>query len=128
MDSVIKIAGIGIVGASLALLIKKNSPEMSLMITIAVCVLIICVFLSFVSPILEFLKNLADTAGISSSLLSPLLKAIGIGIVSKSASQICIDAGESSIAAFIEMTGTMLAIYVSLPLMSSVLELVKSIM
>lgn len=128
MENMFKIAGVGIIGAVLALIVRKNSADFALLISIAVCCLIFGLVVNIIKPILTFVESLRETAGLNPAVLSPLIKAVGIGIITKIASSICADAKEGSIGSFIEMCGAILAIYVALPLMNTVLDLLSSYM
>jgi len=74
---------------------------------------------------LDFLKTLRNMSGVDKALMEPMLKAIGIGLLTNISANVCADAGHSSIAKLIELCGAMLAIYVSLPLLEMVLQTVQ---
>ena len=77
-------------------------------------------------PILSFLTRLRTRANLETGLLAPVMKAVGIGILTQITSRICADAGESAVATLVELCGSILALYVALPLLEAVLEMVES--
>ena len=127
MEEILKVAAIGVAGAICALVLKKNSPELGLAVTLAVGVVILLAALSVIMGIVEFVDLLADTAELEQDILAPLMKTVGIAIITKVASEICRDAKENAIASFVEMAGSAGAIFVALPLLKSVLEMITSL-
>lgn len=127
MEEILKIAVVGIVGALCAVVVKKNSPEMGMLLTLTVGVVILIFALSAVSEIAEFIGELADTAEISENVLSPLMKTVGIAIITKVAAEVCRDAKEGAIASFVETAGGIAALFLALPLLKSVLNMVISL-
>ena len=76
----------------------------------------------------ELIETLADTAGLSPAVLKPVVKTVGIAIVTKIAAETCRDAKEGGIAAFVETAGAASALFVCLPLMEAVLAMVKGLL
>ena len=66
-----------------------------------------------------------DTTGLDKALMTPMLKTIGIGILTQLSATICADAGENAIAKLVEICGGVLALYVALPLLEAVLDMVE---
>jgi len=77
---------------------------------------------------LDFAEILGDTAGLSPTLLAPVLKTVGIGILTRLASDICKDAGQSAIASTVELAGTVAALYIALPLMQTVFQMIGGLL
>lgn len=127
MESILKVAGVAVVGAILALFVKKNNADIAILISLAVIVLIMGFCLTVIQQILGFADTLKEMSGLSNALFIPLFKAVGIGIVTKISSSVCQDAGQGGIAGFVELFGSCLALYVSLPLMSAAIDLISSL-
>ena len=85
-------------------------------------------YLTMFSGLKNFIEDLADTAGISQAIILPVIKTIGIAIAGRIASDICSDAGYSSSASAIELVAAVSAIYVSMPLMKMVIQMLQSFM
>ena len=123
----LKIAVLAIVAAFCALTIRKTVPELSLLLTLAAGVVLFALGLSAITQVVSFAQELSSYAGISSTLLSPLLKVLGIAILSKIATDACKDAGSQSLAGYVELAGNALALVVSIPLLKSMIEMVSAI-
>ncbi|NLL39736.1 MAG: hypothetical protein GX254_09165 [Clostridiales bacterium] len=128
MEILIKAAAIGIVASIIGLVVKKNSPEMALILTVSAGIIIIGLAVTMFSGLKNFIEDLADTAGISQAIILPVIKTIGIAIAGRIASDICSDAGYSSSASAIELVAAVSAIYVSMPLMKMVIQMLQSFM
>ena len=127
MDILIKAAGIGIIAAIAAVLLKKDNPSFSFAVVIGTAVLIIASLSGVFAEIVNFAESAAQTAGISEVLVVPVFKTIGIAVVSKISADICRDAGQSSIAAAVETAGAVIAFYIAMPLIQTVLKMVNTL-
>ena len=124
MDMVAQTVILGIVGAVICLVIQRGSPELSLVLAMVISLLIILIAMEIIGSILDFIDILRETAGLSPAIVQPLLKTVGISILTRLASDTCKDAGQGSIGAAVELTGTLAAIYIALPLMQTVFEMI----
>lgn len=116
---------VAVIGVILGSVVKKTHKELALLLSIACCVLIGIFLIRLFDPLLDFFAKLRNMAGVDKELLSPVLKAVGIGLLSQITSKICADAGESAVASLVELCGSILALYVALPLLEAVLEMVE---
>jgi stage III sporulation protein AD len=73
-------------------------------------------------------SQLEELTGINTAVMSPVFKTAMIGILTNVAAGICADNGESGIARMVEICGTIMALYLSIPLISAVLELLDSLL
>lgn len=127
MAVLIKIAAVAVAGAILGLVIRKNSPEMALMLTISLALTALYLAFDTIKSVTDFVSSLADAAQISPAVLSVVFKAVGISVVTKLSSDVCRDAGQSSVASGIELAGAFAALHVALPLFKTVMDMVRSL-
>ena len=78
--------------------------------------------------IIQLIKSISDKSGINSTFLSIILKSTGIAILTEFAVSVCNDSGESAIANKIEIGSKVIIIYLSIPIISSLLEIITKIM
>ena len=126
MQEFLQVAVIGVVTVVFAALLKRNSGELAILLTIGACVLMGVLIVRMTEPVLTFLGKLRNLAGLDTELMTPLLKTVGIGLLTQLAASVCTDAGESAIAKLIELCGSVLAIYLALPLLEAVMDLIQS--
>lgn len=124
MDIIIRAVVIGVTGAILTLIIKRTNPEISTVLTLTICTVIIGMCAKVFSSVLEVL-NLAELGSeFSSSYTAPILKCVGIGITARIGSDICKDSGQEAVASGVEICGAVCALYVSLPLIKTMLRMI----
>jgi stage III sporulation protein AD len=124
MPVLIKVAAIAVSGAVLGLVIKKNSPEMAIMLTISLALLALYLAFDTIKGVTEFITSLANAAQISPAVLTVVFKTVGISIITKLSADVCRDAGQSSVASGIELTGSFAALYIALPLFKTVMDMI----
>ena len=96
------------------------------MLTIAACCIIGVLVVRTAEPIVDFLGRLQGMTGLDAELMTPMLKAVGIGLLTEIAAGVCADAGEGAIGKLVELAGGLLALSVALPLLEAVLQMLKT--
>lgn len=128
MEQFLQITALCVVGAVLSVAVRRDEPQLSFCLTVGCCVVCLTAASGVISPVLAFLQRLRDMTGLQQTLLAPLLKTVGIGVLTQIAGSFCTEAGAGSLAKLVELCGTFLAVYVSLPLASAVLEMMQTLM
>ena len=123
MELIFKAVIVGAVGAVLTLLIKRTNPEISVVLAFACCALIGSLALKAISEVMEVLRLAARSGALSAAYTAPVLKCVGIGVTAKLGADLCRDAGQSAVAGTVELCGAGCALYVSLPLIKTLLTL-----
>lgn len=123
-----KIIAICLIGAVLTLLLEKSHPELAILLALSVCTGLLLFGLSRLGTVLSALKQLAQAGGLSSDLLQPLVKTVGIALVTRTGAELCRDAKQGAMASVVEMAGAFCAIIVSLPLLGAVWELLRGML
>ena len=128
MGIAVKAAAIGITGSIVALLLRRTVPELSLMVSLAAGLMAAFLCIGVTAELAEAYENLAQKSGISSVLLTPVIKCVGIALVSQLGGQLCKDASQGAAAAFVELCGALCALCVALPLISSLVSVVEGLL
>lgn len=128
MEMVIQVTGVCVVGALLALVLKKGSPETALLLTLTAVVVVLLFLADALTELVNFLQELGERSGISGDLFVPLYKTVGIALVVKVGGGLCQDAGEAALASVVETAGAVCALLVSLPLLRAVLALLMELL
>ena len=126
MELLIKGAALGVIASILVLVIKKNTPELALLLALSAAVLILGLGFSLIDTVTAFLDNLLAKTGISAALFAPVLKCMGIGVVARIASDVCKDAGNTTAASCVELVAAVSGVCVSIPLMRTVIQMLES--
>ena len=128
MEMVAQVTALCVVGALLALVLKKCSPEVGLLLTLGTAAAVLLFLVGAMEELVSFLEELGTQSGISGDLFVPLYKTVGIALVVKGGGSLCRDAGESALAAVVETAGAVCALLVALPLLRAVLTLLLELM
>ena len=99
-----------------------------MLLSLVACVCIYSISFQFFYPVLELIRTIQSMTKLEAAVTSPVLKVVGIGFISQITSAVCQDSGEKALGQAIEIGCTMLALYVSLPLLSAVLDLLENIL
>lgn len=128
MEAVVQIVSLAVVGAILGVLVRERGGALAAAMSLAICGLILFLGLRFCGPILKVVEQLRTLSGLNGAVTAPLLKVVGIGLLTQFAGGICEDAGEKSLGTAVQLSGTVLALYAALPLIQSVLELLEDML
>ena len=120
-----QIVATGLLGAVLALTIRKHSPEIALLITLTTALLIFFMLMPWLAETVALLSQLNDMLGVSMPYISLVLKAIAVAYIAEIGSQVCQDAGEATVSAKIDMAGKLIIMVIAAPVL---LDLVHIIM
>lgn len=128
METAVQAAGLCVIGAVLALVVRRGSPETALLLALAASAAVIALVVPLLGELWDFLRLLEDYTGVPGELFAPLYKTAAIALVVRAGGGLCRDAGESALAAVLETAGTVCALLAALPLMRAVLELLVELM
>ena len=115
-----------VVLVTLLMVIRSIKGEMAVPLSLCVSVMLVGLSLALSAPIMDFLGNLAEPS--SKKYMTTLLKTVGVSLVASTASDICRDCGENSIASKVEMLGKCEILFLSLPLLQDITALITHIL
>lgn len=124
MEMATQVAALAAIGAVCAAAIKKQTPDVALVMTLCAATLILTLAMTALHPVRELMDTLAERAGLSVAVLSPVIKTVGVSILTRVTAELCRDAGEGGLASAVEVAGGACALLVCLPLFEAVLELI----
>ena len=128
MTPFLQISGAVLLAVILVLALKSYCKEISTILAITVCCLTGLTALRYLQPVLEFLKKLEDLGGLDEVMIEILLKATGIGILSEIANLVCKDAGNESMGKALQLLGSAVILYLSLPVFNALIGLLQRIL
>ena len=79
------------------------------------------------SPLIDYVHTLTETAE-AQAYTAPLLKALGVAVLTHCCGEICRESGESSIATGVETAGKVEILLLSLPLLEELLGIARSLL
>ena len=125
MTILLKAAAAGIAGAILTMVLRRSAPELGLALSIAVSLLGVLLAMELVSGLGDLLETVKEETGLSPAVIGPVMKCVGVGIVTRLAADICRDAGQSAAASSVELCGAACALVTALPLIRAMLAAVR---
>lgn len=125
--NIISVASAALIACVLSLVLKQYKPEYSLFISIAAGILIFLSVLAVMEPLLSFITELTEKAGLSGVYAETLIKALAVCYITQLACDCCKDAGETAIAGKLQLAGKTAILLLSLPMFKSLAELVTEL-
>ena len=122
-----QIAG-GATAAVLCAVLRKSTPELALLLGLAAGIWMLFLTADALSQALEVLRELARLTGIEEELLAPVVKTVAISLIARITAEVCRGAGESGMAAFVELAGSVFSLAVSLPMIRAVVILMGELL
>lgn len=123
-----KIAAIALTAAISAVVIRKQTPEIGLVLGLFAGASILLLSWNAIESLKMTIERLSDAAALAPAVVTPVVKTIGIALVTKMTAEICKDAKEGGLAAFTEIAGAAAAIFVCLPLLETVLKMITDLL
>ena len=128
MADISKIIGIGLIGLIIIVILKQYKPELAIYVSIITGVLILVFAVEKLTGVINLLQAISNKTNINNNFLKILLKITGITFITEFAVSICSDAGEKAIASKIEIGSKVVITTMSIPIITSLLELVLEIL
>ena len=128
MDIILRAAALAVIGSILALLLKKYTPELSLLTVMAAAMAVVWLSVSLCGKVLDVLDRAVKISAGASMYIGPVMRCVGIGLVSNLAAQVCKDAQQGTAASAVEICGVFCALYCALPLVESLLSVVEKLL
>ena len=128
METMVRIAAVGLTAAVLGAVLRRATPELALLLAAAAGVWILCQTLEGLGAVAAMMEELAAVCGLSDELLEPVAKTVALSILTRLTAEICRSAGEPGVAAFVELGGTVAVLVTALPLMRAVAVLMAEML
>jgi len=126
--TIIQVVAVGVLSAVLAITLKKQSPEMALLVGFMASILIFFMMLPTLAGAIGILQNLGDLLGGNARYVTLILQILGIAYVAELGAQVCADAGEGAIASKIELAGKVMIMAIAAPILLDVLHMIAGLM
>lgn len=128
MEQFLRAIALVLVAVIVILVVGKQSKDIGLVLSMAVCVVVLLAGAAFLEPVIDFLREVQILGNLDAQFLTILLKAAGIGLLSELAGLICSDAGESAMGKAIQMLANAAIAWLSLPLLRQLLALLEEVL
>lgn len=114
----LKVILICVLAATANICIKEYLPQYSSAFSALVCTLVAAACINAISPVAQYLASISQISSFR-TYGEVMLKSCAIGLISKTASELCRDAGENALAGKAELAGKSALLLCALPLIKS---------
>ena len=112
-----------IITALLALLLRGHRPEFAMLLSLGCGLYVLLFLLGQMKEVFQEMGEMMSGISGQKEQTAIILKALGICIVAELGSQCCRDAGETAIAAKVELAARTALVLMCMPVFSSLLEI-----
>ena len=128
MDIFLKASAGVLIAVIFILVLSKQGKDLSILLVIAVCCLVLTTAVAYLKPVMDLISNLQSLGQLNSDTLSIMLKAVGIGLIAEITNLICADAGNASLGKTLQFLSGAVILWLSIPLLNELLELLDTIL
>lgn len=128
---ILKLFGGAIIAVLIIVILRRESPDMALSVKMCAGVILAVACIASMTPIIEYVGEIGESFGADESLsmaIEVLLKALGVSILAHVTANICRDAGEGSIAYYVELGARIEILILSLPLLVDIISLAAELL
>ncbi|MGD0621650.1 MAG: stage III sporulation protein AD [Thermacetogeniaceae bacterium] len=119
---IMQVVALGLMVAVFAVLLRRERPEMALILALGFGVIVFLMVLKKLGAIITVFEDVTRRAQVDELYLTTLLKILGIAYIAEFGAQVCRDSGEGTVANKIELAGKVLIMILALPIFAAILE------
>lgn len=125
---IVQIALIGILSGVLVIAIKQRQPELGMQVSMVAGLIIFIYALDYLVTAVDYIRDIVSRYDIPYESITVVLKIIGVAYICEFAVQLLKDTGEGSIASKVELAGRVFIIVLSLPVITSFMNMVLGLL
>ena len=125
---IFQVITVGVLAAAISITIKKQSPEIALLITITASVLIFLMVLPMLAEAVHIVNHLGQLADGQAAYVGLALRVIGVAYMAEMGASVCKDAGETAIATKIDLAGRVIILVMAMPIIMDILRIVTGLL
>lgn len=128
MSTYLQMVSLVLVTVILCIILNRQGKDISVLLTILVICGVLGAVASYLRPVMDFATRLQTLGNLDSNVTGVLWKAVGIGLLGEISAMVCQDAGNSSLGKAIQVLTTVTVVWLSIPLMNALLDLIQKIL
>ena len=126
MEQIIRIAALAVVASVLVSVLNQYQKAYAVVVTTAVCGLFLLIGARALAPLVSSLCRLSEVY--SAADFGPVVRAVGIAVITQGAADICEDAGHKAIAGRVVLLGKIAIIAATIPLFNDMIGILAQMM
>ncbi len=128
MEIFLKIIGLSFLTTISFLILKPSKPDLAMIVGLAGSVCVFLYIIDLVEQVFGFFDYIMELTHLDSKLFTLLIKIIGVGYITEFSANLCLDSGNSSMASKILLAGKLVIFVMSIPIITTLLELIVGLM
>ncbi|HLS88054.1 MAG TPA: stage III sporulation protein AD [Sphingobacteriaceae bacterium] len=120
--TILQIFAVALLGLLLSVLLRRERPEMAVLLSIGLGVVVLAALLRQIGSLLDLITGLVARAQLDLRYAGSLTRIIGIAYLTEFGAQVCRDAGEGNLAGKVELAGKISILVLAVPIVLAVLE------
>lgn len=128
MEQFLQAAAAVLLAVILSLALGKQGKDMAVLLSIAVCCMVIAIAVRYLEPVMDFLEQLEALGELNGEMVGCLFKVVGIGILTEIAAMVCADAGNGSLGKALQLLGAAVILWLSIPVFRALIDLIQGIL
>lgn len=125
--SAVTVCAAGVIASILAIVLKKNNAEYSIILTVCTCAILVSYIAGALIEAISGVKEIFSASDMSTTYLTILLKCVGICFLTEFTCDTCKDAGQAALSNIVLFGGRIFVLISALPLFSELLGMVKEL-
>lgn len=121
---ILKIAAIGLITAVCTLMLREVKSDISFMVLITGSCIMLLAVIDYFTGILDAVGVIIEKANLSTSILTIVMKIIGIGYITEFTSGLLDDVGMKSLSDKITLAGKLIIFGLSIPILIQLFDLI----
>lgn len=123
-----KAVSAALIAAILGITLGKQEKDIAAVLTMTVCAILCRVVFSYLEPVLDLMREIAENSSFRTDILDVLIQAVGIGLICELAGMLCSDAGSTSLAKAVQLLSAAATLYLSIPLVQGLYTMICDIL
>ena len=128
MEIIFKIIGISLITTISILLIKPTKPDIAMIVGLAGGVFIFFYIIDLIEDVFGLFSYIMEITNLDSKLFTLLIKIVGVGYLTEFSANLCKDSGNTAMASRLLLVGKLVIFVMAIPIITSLIELIVSIM
>lgn len=128
MAVLLRVSALALCAAFAAVLLRRSAPELGLPLSAVTAAVIFAAAVALLQGVRDLASAVHTDFGLSESYTLPMLKCLGIAVVTRLTGDLCRDASQSAAASAVELAGAACALGVILPLVSALLQTIGGLL
>lgn len=124
---ILKMSAFALVAVVIIVLIKQERKEIGVTISIIATTILAVYAIVQLNDIVNLLFDLISKVGVNAKYLEIILKVVGIAYIVELTKDVCVDSGETALGSKVEMTGKIVMVVMTIPIITGVVEVINKL-